>query len=176
MKAQSGAGSNATPVVLTMPQPVSSFERHVQEIYDHVGQRAYELFEQRGRTHGNHYHDWLRAESEMLQPVPIEIQDANNSFNVYAEVPGFSAKQLDIRVEPTRLLIRGNVEKESTQTQGKTIYSECQNNQIFRIVNLPEEINAKQATASLSDGILHLTLPKSTEAKPTRLEVKTAAA
>jgi DUF2934 family protein len=27
--------------------------------------RAYELFEQRGRTHGHAYEDWLRAEAEV---------------------------------------------------------------------------------------------------------------
>lgn len=173
MKAQRGM-ANATPVVLTMPGPVSPFERNVQEIYGQVAQRAYQLFEQRGHAHGNHDYDWLRAESEMFQPVPIEIQDANDSFSVHAEVPGFNVKDLDIRVEPARLLIRGKAENGSAGSKGKTIYSECESNEIFRMVSLPEEINPKQATASLSDGILSLTLPKAAEAKATRLEVKAA--
>jgi Protein of unknown function (DUF2934) len=33
---------------------------------DEIRQRAYEIYEQRGRTSGNQHEDWLRAEREIL--------------------------------------------------------------------------------------------------------------
>jgi hypothetical protein len=34
---------------------------------DRIRERAYELYESRGREPGQHEQDWLRAESELLQ-------------------------------------------------------------------------------------------------------------
>lgn len=177
MKAQTGLASHATPVGLTIAEPASSFDHSVKEIYVQVARRAYELFEQRGHLHGEDHDDWLRAESEMFQPVPIEIKDVDTAFSVQAKVPGFNAKQLDVRVEPTRVVIRGNAQnaqQEFAQARRKTTHSKSQVNEIFRVVYLPGEIDAQQATASLSDGILHLTLLKSAKAD-NRLEAKSAA-
>lgn len=36
------------------------------ELYERIANRAYELYEQRGRTHGHDLEDWLRAEREIL--------------------------------------------------------------------------------------------------------------
>jgi hypothetical protein len=37
------------------------------EILEQIRQRAYELFERRGRDHGHEVEDWLQAEAEVLQ-------------------------------------------------------------------------------------------------------------
>jgi hypothetical protein len=42
---------------------VSTRSVDMQEV---IRQRAYELYEQRGRQHGRDFDDWLRAESEVL--------------------------------------------------------------------------------------------------------------
>lgn len=164
----------ASPTVITMPEPSSTFDHTLTEIYNAISNRAYELFAQRGYVHGQHFEDWLRAESELLQPVPVEITDNEEAFTVRAEVPGFVPKDLEVKVEPSRLLIRGESEKSKQRTSGKTIYSECQKNQIFRVVNLPTKVNPDKVTANVQDGVLHVTLPKSTTVRANRVEVKAA--
>jgi len=37
-------------------------------IEQHIQQRAYELYEQRGRTDGHAWDDWLQAECEIKSP------------------------------------------------------------------------------------------------------------
>lgn len=164
----------ASPTVITMPEPTSTFDHTLTEIYNAISNRAYELFAQRGYAHGQQLEDWLRAESELLQPVPVEITDNDEAFMVRAEVPGFAPKDLEVKVEPSRLLIRGEAENNKQRTSGKTIYSECQKNQIFRVVNLPTKVNPDKVTANVQDGVLHVTLPKSTTTKANRVEVKAA--
>jgi HSP20 family protein len=176
MKPQTGLASTGSTVILTMPENPSSIERSVREIYDHVANRAYQLYEQRGYSHGRHHDDWLQAELELFQPAPVEIQNEDDKFIVQAQVPGFSAKQIDVRVEPGRVLIRGFADEQSKRKTEKTIYSEVHSHQLFRIVNLPGEINPEKATASLEEGTLYVTLPKATTAKAARIEVKSAAA
>jgi Protein of unknown function (DUF2934) len=44
---------------LALEYPQGSLKLHEQ-----VQQRAYELFEKRGRTHGHDLDDWLKAEAE----------------------------------------------------------------------------------------------------------------
>lgn len=163
--------------VLTMPEVASSVDQSVQAIYNQVARRAYELFLQRGYAHGFHTDDWLQAESELMQPAPIHIEEEDDKFLVRAEVPGFRANQVEVRVEPNRLLISGNAEEQEKQrTRGHTIYTESKRAQLFRVVNLPTEINSEKAQASLADGVLQIILPKAVTKKAVRLDLKTSSA
>ena len=165
---------SASTSVITMPEPASTFDHTLKEIYDDVSKHAYGFFVQRGYQHGYHFDDWLRAESELLQPVPIEISDNDDTLTVRAETPGFTPKDVEVRVEPTRLLIRGDAEKNKQRTQGKTIYSECQKSQLFRVLNLPTKINPDRVTATMQDGVLNITLPKAAASRANKVEVKAA--
>ncbi|MGH9432194.1 MAG: DUF2934 domain-containing protein, partial [Terriglobia bacterium] len=93
------------------------FERF-QRLYDSIARRAFEIFESNGRSFGNDLQDWFQAESELLHPVHIEMTESDEGFNVRAEVPGFSPKELEISVEPRRLTITGKREtKEERRTK-----------------------------------------------------------
>ena len=157
-----------------MSEPTSTFDHTLSDIYNDISSRAYELFSQRGYQHGGHFEDWLRAESEVLQPVPVEIVDQDETLTVRAEVPGFTPKDVEVKVEPSRLLIRGESEKSKQRSIGKTIYSECQKNQVFRVLNLPTKVNPDKVTASMQDGVLHITLPKATTVRANKVEVRAA--
>jgi hypothetical protein len=38
--------------------------------HEQIANRAYEIFEQEGFTHGNHLDHWLRAERELVKVAP----------------------------------------------------------------------------------------------------------
>jgi len=48
-------------------KPSSSATNDKQELREQVIQRAYELYEARGREDGHDVEDWLQAEGEILQ-------------------------------------------------------------------------------------------------------------
>jgi HSP20 family protein len=118
--------------------------------------------------------DWLRAESEILQPVHLEVAETDEALTVRAEVPGFATDELDINVEPRRLTIAGKHESKEETTKGKTIYSERSAKEILRSFDLPTEVDTSKATATLKDGILNIELPKAAQAKTVRVEAKAA--
>ena len=48
-------------------KPSSSVTNDKQELREQIIQRAYELYEVRGREDGHDLEDWLQAEEEILQ-------------------------------------------------------------------------------------------------------------
>ncbi len=149
------------------------FDR-MRETYDSVARRAFEIFESSGQTFGHDMGDWFRAESELLHPVHLDIAESGNALTVRAEVPGFSAKEIEVSVEPRRLTISGKRETKEERKTGKTIYSERCADQILRVLDLPAEIDTGKVEATLRDGILELAMPKAAEAKKIRVEPKVA--
>ena len=146
----------------------------IQQTYDSIARRAFEIFNDNGRWLGHELENWFRAESELLHPVHLEIAESDDNLTVRAEVPGFSAKELEINVEPRKLTIAGNHEAQEESKKGKTIYSERCGREILRIVDLPAEVDSSKVSAILKDGILNIELPKAPRAKTVRIEPKSA--
>ncbi len=158
---------------LKLVEPQTLFAR-IEKIYDSIGRRAFELFESNGRVFGRDLDDWLKAEAELLHPVHVHIDETGQAFTVKAEVPGFSAKELEVSVEPRRVMISGKRESKEKRKKGETIYTERCSDELLRGIELPAEVNASKATATLKDGVLELELPKIAKAQPIRIEPKVA--
>jgi HSP20 family protein len=149
------------------------FDR-MEEIHSEIARRAFELFEGKGRWPGRELDDWLRAESEFIHPVHLELTDSDSHLSVRAEVPGFSAKELEINVEPRRLTVSGKHETKEETKKGKAIYSELCAGEILRVVDLPAEVDTSNVSATLKDGILNIKMAKTPAPKSVRIEPKTA--
>jgi HSP20 family protein len=138
-----------------------------------IAERAFGLFQQRGGRNGRDRDDWLRAESELLKQVPIEISESDDSYTIRAEVPGFDAKQLNVQVEPNSVYIHGKKEQKKEEKKGKEVtYSEVSASELCRCIDLPSSINSEKASAQLTNGVLELVLPKT--APPKTIDVKAA--
>ena len=149
---------------LRLVEPETLFERinHLQEA---IASRAFQLFEGRCGLFGRDLDDWFRAETDLLHPVHLDITETDDTLTVHAEVPGFEAEQLELSVEPQRITISGKRESTEEKKSAKTVYKEQCANEILRVVNLPVEIEAARATATLKDGVLELRMPKTAQAK-----------
>jgi HSP20 family molecular chaperone IbpA len=135
------------------------FER-LEQIHEAVARRAYELFVSNGLTHGHDLEDWLRAESEILQPVPVEVGETDEGFTVRVKVPGFKEKEIELHVEPRIVYISGQREEKAERKKGKTVYSEWRSDRISRSLELPAEVNPDNVKATLNDGVLDVRLQK----------------
>jgi len=162
-----------TATVTKQPEHENVFER-MQQAYDTIAKRAFEIFDNKGRWFGNELSDWLQAESEFLHPVHLEIAETEEALTVNAEVPGFTAKELDIHVQGNRLTIAGKHESMEESTKGKTIYSERRANEILRTVELPSDVDGAKVNATLKDGVLSIELPKASHPKSVKIEAKAA--
>lgn len=141
-------------------------------IYESIARRAFEIFSGNGHGFGHDLEHWHQAESELLHPVHMKVTESDEMVNVTAEVPGFEAKDLEIKLEPSRLTVSGKRETKAEQKNGKATYEEHCSDEILRIVELPAEVDASKAQAKLKNGILEMQFPKGKPAKTTRVEVK----
>lgn len=161
------------PASLKVVEPKSLFDR-INQMQQAVARRAFELFQGDGGILGRELEHWLKAEAELLHPVHMNITESDDALAVQAEVPGFSPNELEVSIEARRLTISGKKEVREERKKGKTIYQERCSNEILRVVDLPAEVDATKATATLKNGVLELMLPKTAQAKSTRVEIKAA--
>jgi HSP20 family protein len=174
MEKQSAITQQEKEAVPVKSLPGSDLFERVRELSHAVAHRAFELFNGRGRADGHDLEDWFRAESELLHPVHLDLAESGDAFTVRAEVPGFSAKELEVGVEPHRLTISGKRESSEEHTDKKMIYKEQCSNQIYRAIDLPAEVDTSKVTATLKHGVLELSMPKAAKAKKVQIAEKAA--
>ena len=160
------------PAALKLVPPADLFDR-MAKIYDSVAHRAFELFEHNGRNFGRDLEHWFRAEAELLHPVPVDVTETGEGLAVRAEVPGFTAKDLEISIEPRRLTISGKRETKTERKDKKIIYQEQSSDQIMRVIDLPVAVDGDKAVATIKDGMLELNIPKA--APPKKVPIRTKA-
>lgn len=148
-----------TPLTILRLTDGDTFAERMGQISDAIAHRAYELFEARRSEHGRDWDDWFRAESELLAPVPVKVIATDGGLQVRAEVPGFTEKNLEVGIEPKRLIICGKKQQSSEQDKGKTVRRVEGFDEIFRVLDLPHEIDPKKVTATLENEVLNVTLP-----------------
>jgi HSP20 family protein len=146
----------------------------IQDTFNALSRRAYEIFEGNGREFGSDLENWFQAERELLHPVHVSVEEFDDSFAVRAEVPGFSEKELEINLEPRRLTITGKREAKKEEKKGKKVYAERCCDEILRMVDLPAEVETDKVNATLKNGVLEFTLPKVARAQTIRIHPKAA--
>ena len=108
-----------------------------------IASRAYDIFENRGRQHGDDLADWLRAEEELFHTAHVHLHESNDALSLNAEVAGFSCEDLEVSVEPHRVSITGRRASNGI-TSRKVIYSDACADRIFRALPLPVEIDPEE--------------------------------
>ena len=152
----------------------STIVERMQTISSAIAQRAYELFESRQFEHGHDQEDWFRAESEVLTPVPVKVVETEGELRVRAELRGFTDQHLQVGIAPWRLLICGQKRQTSQQANVIKMHRGKSAEGIFRVLDLPNEIDPDKVTAILENEILDITLPRRSPAKKVPVGVEAA--
>lgn len=106
--------------------------------------------------------------------VPLtDIYEENEAIVIVSEMPGVDEKNLDISIENDVLTLIG---KQSTITTGgyHIIHRGYRPGTYKRSFNILTEVDQDRIKASLKEGILTVTLPKSEKAKPRKIKVQLA--
>ncbi|HZT77108.1 MAG TPA: Hsp20/alpha crystallin family protein [Vicinamibacterales bacterium] len=105
---------------------------------------------------------------------PVDLYETATEYVLTAELPGLARDQIDIHAEETRIIIRG---ARGSTNQGRDIPCEQYHRverghgRFSRAFTLPEPIDVNAIVAELKDGILTVTLPKSTDSRARRIAV-----
>lgn len=102
----------------------------------------------------------------------VDVLEDNDKFTLKAEVPGMTEKDVKITVEENAISIHGE-KKEEKEEKGLHYHKlERSYGAFSRNFQLPSNINRDQISAQYRDGILEITLPKTTQSKPKIVEIK----
>lgn len=107
-----------------------------------------------------------------FQP-PIDVTEDADAFTVYADMPGVAPTDIAIGFEQQTLNIRGSV---PARPAGDVNYlmHEYGVADFRRELSLAHGIDVDNITADYEHGVLTVRLPKSADAKPRRIPVRTA--
>ncbi len=101
----------------------------------------------------------------------VDIFENSNEILLYADMPGVVKEDISVNIDNGTLSLSG-VRK--LKTKGTVNWEEFGNVQFVRSFSVPPTIDANKVEADLKEGILRLHLPKSENAKPKRIEIKSA--
>jgi HSP20 family protein len=105
----------------------------------------------------------------------IEVAEGDRTIEVSAEMPGLERKDIEISIEDDTLTIRGEKKIEETQKDKNVQLSERSYGAFLRVLQLPPGIDPSSVQATMSNGVLKITIPKPAKPEPKKIEVKEAA-
>jgi HSP20 family protein len=101
----------------------------------------------------------------------VDIFETDDAVVVKSMLPGVKADDLDISISGDVLTIRGETKSQEEVEEGNYVRREIRYGSFSRSVHIPTRVEADQADADYTDGILTLTLPKAEAVKPKAIKV-----
>ena len=129
-----------------VPVPVHIAETitdEIQEMYDEITRRAYEIFQERGGNCTLDLDDWLTAERDVIDKPAVRVEEAGSRIVVTVYITGPGAVDVQLLVTPDAMLVHGPIRKGSKK--------------LFRVVQFPRRIDVTKAEAQYGDGCLVVT-------------------
>ena len=104
----------------------------------------------------------------------VDIHEEAKQFVVRADLPGVSAKDIEITADKGVLSLRGARNFEQKSDDGLYSRIERVSGKFVRTFTLPENVATDQINAKFKDGVLELTIPKIAKPEPRRIEIQAA--
>lgn len=109
----------------------------------------------------------------IVYPALNVYEDEANLY-AEAELPGLALSDIDVSVTGEDLTIRGR--RQIALPEGAaSLRRERPAGEFERTISLPVDIDVDRVEASLTNGVLLITLPKARSAQPRKVEVRTPA-
>jgi HSP20 family protein len=102
----------------------------------------------------------------------IDVSETDNEIVVSAEMPGLERGDVEISIEDDILTIRGEKSVEQEQDDKNYHVSERAYGVFYRALQLPPGVDPSKIQATMSNGVLRITIPKPTKAQPKKIEVQ----
>lgn len=110
-----------------------------------------------------------RNEATLLPPVDV-IEDASG-ITLFADLPGVSKEQLQLRVDGDQLSIEGDLllpAPAGIEAQ----HAEVTLRRYRRTFTLSKELDPEKVSAELTQGVLRVRIPKAEHAQPRKVQIQ----
>lgn len=128
----------------------------LDELYDRMGRLLDSTF---GSATGDRAGAW----------APLaDVTETDDAYRVEVELPGVTRDQVNVELADRELVITGETR---TDDEGVRHWRSRRYGRFEYRTMLPGEVDAEQVTASMADGVLTVTVPKTATGKPRRIEI-----
>src|ERR1051326_3081982 len=97
-----------------------------------------------------------------------DIYETDSAYSIAMDLPGIDREALEIDADESGLVVKG----QRTIAESKQHRSERPRGKFLRTFSVPGSVNQALIGAEFKDGVLHIRLPKRTEQKPKKIEIK----
>jgi HSP20 family protein len=97
--------------------------------------------------------------------LPVDVRETDRAVEVTAELPGMDEKDVEVSVAEGVLTIRGKKESERASEEKGYFLRERTFGSVERVVPLPDGLDPDSAKATFKNGVLAITIPKTSEAQ-----------
>jgi HSP20 family protein len=104
--------------------------------------------------------------------LELDVMEKDDAFVVKASLPGVKPEDVNITVENGVLTISGEMREEQEPGEGRYYRRERRFGRFSRWVALPSEVNIDACDAGFEHGVLTIRLPKSAQARPRQIAVR----
>ena len=104
--------------------------------------------------------------------APVDIKETEDAYLLKADLPGFTADDIDINVTHDTVTIAGELKQDEGSNDEGWLRQERRAGKFSRSFTLPVEIDSTKVDATFQNGVLHLTLPKAEAVRPRTIKVR----
>jgi HSP20 family protein len=101
----------------------------------------------------------------------VDIMEKEGNLILRAELPGLSEKQIELKLEGNTLTLKGERKMENEDKKGTYHRVESCYGSFTRSFRLPDTVDTDKIHADYKNGILTVTIPQKSEAKPREIPV-----
>lgn len=132
--------------------PLATMQREMDRVFDELWR-------------GLDLPSWGRGDRIGMIAPRIDVRETDEAIVVSAELPGLEEKDVEVTLNESTLLIRGEKKSERREKEKGYTYSERSFGSFERRIPLDIEVEGERVTAAMTNGVLTVTLPKSPAAK-----------
>lgn len=104
----------------------------------------------------------------------VDVEEDDASIRVTVELPGMTKSDFHVDITGNRLTLRGEKKTDHEEKKRNYYFSERSYGSFVRSIELPSHTVADKASAEFKNGVLHITVPKSDDAKAKRITIATS--
>lgn len=105
-----------------------------------------------------------------LEPL-VDIEESDQEFRVFAELPGMEKGDVKITFQNGSLTLSGQKSRVANGDNVKQLRSEREFGSFSRSFTIPTIIEAEKIQAEFKNGVLTVILPKADEVKPQEIKI-----
>jgi HSP20 family protein len=109
-----------------------------------------------------------------VQSLPVTIWETDDAFHAALMAPGLAEESINATVQEDTLSVEGELKFQAPEG-ARMIWQEFGPTHFRRSLRFGTPIDPNRVEATYTNGLLMLTLPKSEEAKPRQIQVRTGA-